>query len=210
MPVCMCVCMRVRLLLVVWLGLLLLGRGVGGRGLVAVLAAARGRARHVRWVRVRVRVVKVVVDVLVRYRNTERRRVRGRAGGWRGRMLCPWCARECGCGSDHGTELGEVDPVRGIARKQTCENGARLVRKGKDGREETRVVEVCTEGVVVGTRLAPWVAPARQIDENDTERPQICLRRRVRVNRLEQTALAFGREVERRPTVALALTVLYK
>jgi hypothetical protein len=115
------------------------------------------------------------------------RRVRGRGKDSR------WPnSGELGSGNDHVTELSEVDAVRRVLGKQSCENRRRRWGKRENHAKNRRVVEVRAERVVVCTCLPPGVPSARKVDEDDTQRPQVCLSGRVRLDGVVETALALG------------------
>ena len=49
--------------------------------------------------------------------------------------------------------------------------------------------------------LAPWITAAGEVDEDDTEGPEVVGGRVVVLQTVEEAALALGRQVEGRPTV---------
>jgi hypothetical protein len=92
------------------------------------------------------------------------------------------------------------DAVCGVACKETSADLGGGGGEGEDGGEDGGVVDVGAEGVVFECGLLPRVANARQVYEDDTEGPQVCLNSRVVVDRLKEAALALRGEIEGRAT----------
>lgn len=62
-------------------------------------------------------------------------------------------------------------------------------------------MDVCSESLVGWAGLSPWVSTAREVDEDDAERPNVVLLGVVGFYAVEYTALAFGTQVEGRSAV---------
>lgn len=104
----------------------------------------------------------------------------------------------------HGTQLLERDALRWVGRKDVSQDGVEVLGDGEDGAEELIALAERAKGVVRGTRLTPWVATARQVDEDDPERPNVIGWGRVGVDLVRSEAtLAFGAHVKRGPATEI-------
>ena len=57
-------------------------------------------------------------------------------------------------------------------------------------------MDVCSKGLVRRASLSPGISTASQVDEDDTERPEIVGGRVVLFQALKQSSLAIWRKVE--------------
>ena len=90
------------------------------------------------------------------------------------------------------THLADCDTVAPVWFERTDEECIERVRDGEDGREETgRFSEVCLEGRVVGGRRAPRISASDEVEEDDTERPDVVGPRGVAAGSCKGAAVAF-------------------
>ena len=92
--------------------------------------------------------------------------------------------------------MPEGSTIAWFKGKKTFEDDVERVRNGENGAQEIGIVHVCPESVVRGTSLSPWIAAASEIDEDDTEGPDIVLLRIIRFKTFKQAALALWTQVE--------------
>lgn len=60
-----------------------------------------------------------------------------------------------------------------VGVEDATEDGIEFVGEREDGAEEGGIVEVGEVGFILQTGPLPWVAPAGQVDEDDTEGPDV-------------------------------------
>lgn len=103
-------------------------------------------------------------------------------------------------GENHLADLAQSRPFPGFERKESLEDMVGGMGNGEDVSKEVGVVDVCPERLVLSASLTPRVSPTSQVDEDDTERPDIIGLGVVAVETLKDASLALGREVERGST----------
>jgi hypothetical protein len=74
---------------------------------------------------------------------------------------------------DLSSQIPERGALRRLEGEKTLEDVVGRAGDGEDGSEKVRVVDICSEGLVVGAGLSPWIPPAREVDEYDSQRPDI-------------------------------------
>jgi len=80
---------------------------------------------------------------------------------------------EPGAGYDTGSELGNGDPLHGVRLKDSLQYGVQAGRQGKDGSQELAILEV---GTVCAVRLGsalPGIPATGEVDQDNTEGPNI-------------------------------------
>ena len=95
-------------------------------------------------------------------------------------------------------QLLEGHAIAWVEREEALEDPVGGMGDGQNGAEELGVVDVGAERLVGRTGLPPWVPAAGKVDEDDTEGPDVVLLGVVRLQALEEAALALGAQVERR------------
>ena len=159
------------------------GRGRAGRAIVRRRGGTRRQRSHPRMLRrntlalrdpdvVDNRVELVVsIAVVIRERHDLVDVVQLR---WRGgRGSGPGRGREPRAAEDEVAELGDADPLGGIALEDASEDLVQLGGEREDGTEETGVLEVGPEGGIFGGGPFPRVPPAGQVYEDDAETPDV-------------------------------------
>jgi len=99
-------------------------------------------------------------------------------------------------GKDPVPELGDRDPLGGVDLEHAAEDGVQFGREGEDRPEEVGVLEEGPEGAVRLGRPLPRVPAAGEVDEDNTERPNIVGGRSVARGSAGGRLLAFRGHVE--------------
>lgn len=85
----------------------------------------------------------------------------------------PWGHSEPWAVQNQFTELRKSNPLDGVAFKNATENKDHLIGQGQNGLEEEGILEISPERGVLGRGTFPRVAPARQVDQDDTQAPDV-------------------------------------
>ena len=88
-------------------------------------------------------------------------------------------------------EFRNGDALQRIALKDPSENGIQLGREGQNRLQELGILEIGPEGCVLGRCSLPWVAATGEVDEDDTQRPDIVGCREIARIAFRRGLLAF-------------------
>jgi hypothetical protein len=143
--------------------------GVEGRGVDGTWQRGHGRNRR--------GLIAVVV-------SAEMRR-------WQRRRNCRLGGREGRAVEDHLSDLGNGSSLSRVEVKDAPENGVKLQRNGKDSPQELGVLHESPEGAVLGRSTLPGIAPAGEVDKNDSQAPDVVGCRSIAGVSLRRCCLAF-------------------
>lgn len=87
--------------------------------------------------------------------------------------------REARASLNHLANLRDRSPLSWVELEDAPQNSIQLQGDGKDRPEELGVLHEGTEGAVLEGSTLPWVASTGQVDEDDSQAPNIVGRRGV-------------------------------
>lgn len=85
----------------------------------------------------------------------------------------PWGHGEARAIQNQFTEVRNGNPLHGIAFEDATQDVDHLVGQGQDGLEKGRILQVGTERGILDRGTFPWVAAAGQVDQDDTQTPDV-------------------------------------
>lgn len=80
---------------------------------------------------------------------------------------------EVGAGHDAAAKLRDADTEFGVGVEDAAKNVVEIIRKREDGLEEAGRADVGAVGRVLERSLLPWVTATGEVDEDDTETPDV-------------------------------------
>lgn len=146
--------------------------GVKGRGVDSTWQRSHGRKRGL---------VAVIVGA------ERRRRQRSRD--------CRLSGRKSRAVDDHLSNLWDGSSLGRVELEDAPENGVELQRDREDGPQELRILHESTESAILRRSALPRVASTGEIDEDDSETPDVVRCRSIARVGFGRSCLTFWHEV---------------